>query len=224
MPFLKSIYPVSWTEQSKIAAYKKANYRCQHCGLISGKKYMEVSPSAFVEADEHMLRSAEITGERVLHIVLTVCHVNHLTLCCVASNLLVLCQGCRLNHNRVQKVLLSKWSQVYKSDFILLNLSCSDYKQFVPLAISFLRAKIKEFETIRHIHDKRNSPDGKNEYDRLVVKRVKSLPLLLVKLRVAILEALERDYNPQKAVEILSRYENDGNKVIGQFDTATHRM
>lgn len=100
MPFKKEYYPVNWLTTIRPAVLKKANYRCQNCGVVNHSMGFREDNGEFIELDQVTSIYAAIHKKKVLKIHLTVSHQDHDTYNNSPSNLKALCQKCHLQHDK----------------------------------------------------------------------------------------------------------------------------
>ena len=97
MPCDYSKYPPDWKERIRPAILKRANWKCEFCGVQSRAVGYREMNGKFVECDNHMKEWAKRNGFKVIKIILTIMHLDHDTTNNDESNLKAGCQRC---HNR----------------------------------------------------------------------------------------------------------------------------
>lgn len=100
MPIDYNNYPSNWKSEIRPAILKRANNCCELCGVRNGaigvrdndhiRKFTEIGD------DEAQLFWAEMTGFKVIKIVLTIAHKCNNSMCSNHDHLLALCQKCHL--------------------------------------------------------------------------------------------------------------------------------
>ena len=103
MPFKPKLYQANWKEISA-AIRKRADNRCEFCGLENGAKGWRNKHGEFHQVYEGLASLSVsdlrlMTGKKIIAIVLTVAHLDHNPANCDPDNLKALCQMCHLNYD-----------------------------------------------------------------------------------------------------------------------------
>lgn len=103
MPINYSKYPSNWKSEIRPAILKRAENKCEFCGLENyaigyreGKVWHEIEKS--FSGDMHA-EDAISEGFKIIKIILTVAHLDHDIMNNDYSNLKALCQKCHLNYD-----------------------------------------------------------------------------------------------------------------------------
>lgn len=102
MPIDYSKYPANWKTEIRPAILKRARDRCERCGVKNRAIGYREKSGAFVECEGLQADAAELDGDHVFRIVLTVAHLNHDVSDSSPGNLAALCQKCHLTHDAGQ--------------------------------------------------------------------------------------------------------------------------
>jgi len=98
----RNLYPSNWNE-IRAAILKRADNRCEFCGVDNGSKGWRDKHGEFhaiVDLAYASVRDLRLmTGMKVIAIVLTVAHLDHNPANCEPDNLRALCQMCHLNYD-----------------------------------------------------------------------------------------------------------------------------
>jgi 5-methylcytosine-specific restriction endonuclease McrA len=104
MPINYKKYPPNWKEL-RAAVLERANNKCEFCGVENYSTGVREADGTFTQIEGMALEAAELDGEKVIQIVLTVAHLDHdeenhnVTL----ERLAALCQRCHLNYDIPEK-------------------------------------------------------------------------------------------------------------------------
>jgi 5-methylcytosine-specific restriction endonuclease McrA len=100
-------YPANWREiRARILA--RAGNRCEFCGVPNGAVGYREEDGSFVQLAASCRESgmeteaACLDGKKIIVIVLTIAHLDHVPEHCGDENLKALCQRCHLKHDRQQ--------------------------------------------------------------------------------------------------------------------------
>lgn len=97
-PENKHRYPSNWKE-IRARILQRAGNHCEECGLVNHSYGYRDGKGNFTECDiEDGDSIFEMYGYKVIRIVLTIAHLDHIEEHCEDSNLKALCQQC---HNRL---------------------------------------------------------------------------------------------------------------------------
>ena len=97
----KKLYPANWNEIRE-AILKRANNRCEFCGVENHIKGFRTKSGQFLRTDNNELnaRIAECLHHKIFKIVLTIAHLDHNPKNNSPENLRALCQKCHLNYDK----------------------------------------------------------------------------------------------------------------------------
>jgi len=105
MPIDYSKYPPDWKER-RARILSRANNKCEFCGVENHSFGVRDSKGKFYLLEGMELEAAFIDGDKIIHIVLTIAHLDH-----DESNwnvqddrLAALCQKCHLNYDVQEKL------------------------------------------------------------------------------------------------------------------------
>src|SRR5689334_12755423 len=111
-PELRKFYGKTWREVTRAWIIARARNRCEQCGKPNhvdvlvrqmGKRLWWRRPTAKLWRNQNGRRSHPpdmfYTGQRLVHVVLTVAHLNHTPGDDREDNLRALCQWCHLHHD-----------------------------------------------------------------------------------------------------------------------------
>lgn len=98
-PENKNLYPKNW-KQIRHDILKRANNKCEFCGVENYSLGYRDKDGEFVECEGMAAEAAELDGEHLIKIVLTVAHLDHNPQNNEYENLRALCQKCHLNYDK----------------------------------------------------------------------------------------------------------------------------
>jgi len=102
MPCDYNNYPANWKTEIRPAILKRAENKCESCGVPNHALGYRLPSGAFRELDHHeaaACASGEQFGPTVFTVVLTVAHYDHDTTNNDQSNLRAWCQRCHNRHD-----------------------------------------------------------------------------------------------------------------------------
>lgn len=130
MPIDYKDYPKDW-QQRRARALRRAQYRCEHCGVKNysvierkeGKAfYLFQTHSTYAGACAHRDQLRKNGRPKAITIVLTLAHLDHddWNHKVADSRLAVLCQRCHFQYDRADKENRKRYGKHYKKDLIPL--------------------------------------------------------------------------------------------------------
>jgi len=99
MPLNYQNYHPDWKDVIRPEALKRAQYKCQNCGVPNRSLVIRSADGTWFEADEWLLSVAREKKIKITKIHLQVAHLNHDRNNNLDENLRVLCQKCHLNYD-----------------------------------------------------------------------------------------------------------------------------
>ena len=102
-PENKSRYPKNWKTEIRPMILKRANNRCEFCGV-----------------ENHTYRLNPKTG-KMAYIVLTIAHMNEVIEDCYDGNLKALCQSCHNRYDAAHRAETRKHTKAMKEGTLELN-------------------------------------------------------------------------------------------------------
>lgn len=100
MPIDYKLYPDNWKDEIRPAILKRANYRCEKCGVRQRAVGFRDNTGKFIELDKSDKEAVEKSGKKFIKIFLSIAHINHNINDNNQNNLIALCQKC---HNNLDK-------------------------------------------------------------------------------------------------------------------------
>jgi len=111
-PELRWLYPIDWTELSRVIRFERAKGRCETCGRPHGRLISHLGDGRWFDPDTECWRDgqgrsvafvdfSDYRGRlRQTRVVLATAHLDHNPSNNRAKNLRALCQRCHLLHDR----------------------------------------------------------------------------------------------------------------------------
>ena len=96
----KQNYSEHWHDIIRPDILKRANYKCENCGIGHRKSYIFGYCKSPILVDKEELAEAKANGEKAYTIYLQISHQDRDTTNNDYSNLKALCQKCHLNYDR----------------------------------------------------------------------------------------------------------------------------
>ncbi len=104
MPVDYKKYPKNWSEM-RAAVLERANHKCEFCGVENYATGVRDADGTFHSVEGMALEAADVDGDKIIQIVLTVAHLDHdeenhnVKL----DRLAALCQRCHLRYDVDEK-------------------------------------------------------------------------------------------------------------------------
>ena len=101
MPCDYSKYPNNWKTEIRPRILKRADNKCEFCGVENYAVGFRDEHGKFWNCDSDCEQmTSDLDGEKLITIVLTISHQDHDIKNNCDSNLKALCQKCHLNHDK----------------------------------------------------------------------------------------------------------------------------
>lgn len=168
MPINYKRYHPDWKDIIRPQALKKANYRCQNCGVPNRTLIVRNSDGSFVECDDLVLKHCKVTGEKPIRVILTISHTNHLVIDNRPENLKALCQYCHLNHDAEHKREMKRAAKLTNFEELKHRLNEPGAETLLPHVFAVYRAKRNTAKHLESIAKRRNVKGYTSEYDKQV--------------------------------------------------------
>lgn len=101
-------YDVNWSDIIRGQAIKRANFRCENCGVIHKGFYIFPKFEKPIKTDKFEMLEAKENGEKAYQVFLQVAHLDHNPANNNDDNLKVLCVKCHLENDREMNNLKRK--------------------------------------------------------------------------------------------------------------------
>lgn len=103
MPIDYKKYPANWLSEIRPAILKRANEKCEECGVVN-YSWINKRTREICLQDE----------ENTIYVVLTIAHLNHDINDNREENLKALCQKCHLHHDREHHTRSRKYGKNHR--------------------------------------------------------------------------------------------------------------
>lgn len=124
MPIDYKLYPKNWKSEIRLAILKRANNKCELCGLENyaiGYRYNNNwHPIEHSCAGDVVAEDARGNGIKTIKIVLTIAHLDHDITNNDYSNLKAMCQKCHLNYDHTHHMKNSRATRDNKKGLLKL--------------------------------------------------------------------------------------------------------
>lgn len=97
-PENKSRYPKNWKD-IRGQILERAQNKCEQCGIENYTFGIRNKNGTFSELDGMAIEAASLEGEKIIRVILTVAHLDHVPENNSFSNLKALCQQCHFRHD-----------------------------------------------------------------------------------------------------------------------------
>ena len=98
-PENKKLYPKNWKEiRQKIL--ERSENRCAFCGVLNHSIGYRNKDGEFIECEGMAAEAADLDGEHLIQIILTIAHLDHNPTNNNPENLRALCQKCHNNYDK----------------------------------------------------------------------------------------------------------------------------
>lgn len=215
MPVNYLRYHPDWKDRIRPDVLKRANYKCQFCGVGNRKEVVRDQSGNWIEVDDVIRAWAKKTGHKIIKIVLTVAHFNHLVIDNRPENLKALCQKCHINHDKDHKAAMQKVKLVYRPEDLIKLSREPKGEQYLPHMFTVLRALGQQVAQIKSIKLKRDRYNGKSSYDQEINREIIRLDESHENLLERCCEILSDHYNYPDPRRFYEKFRESHIKMIG---------
>ena len=175
MPVNYLNYHPDWKDRIRPEVLKRANYKCQFCGVPNRSEVIRDKKGEWIQVDELVRKWAKGKKAKIVRIVLTVAHLNHLVIDNREENLKALCQKCHINHDKEHKSAMNR-VKFLVDPLELIDLSFEQNgEQYLPHMFTVLRAMGQQIAQIKSIKLRRAQKGGVSRYDQEIIKELERL-------------------------------------------------
>lgn len=100
MAFKKELYDENWKDVIRPEALKRAQYKCQNCGVSQRSQFYREKGQRVIIEDSFILSWAITNKKKISTVHLAISHTDHNTSNNNPDNLKALCQECHLRHDK----------------------------------------------------------------------------------------------------------------------------
>ena len=215
MPINYKNYHPDWKDVIRPSILKRDNYRCRECGAPNRTRIIRQSEKEWLEVDPIIEREAKATGQKIIKIVLTVAHLNHLITDNRDENLKSLCQLHHLRLDSKHKVAMQRVASLWDVPKVL-NLAASKGGEiYTPHLLVLARARRNQLAQLMTIQKKRAHYGSYSQYDKdlkILIANTKTEYSLLVEM---ICKILSESYEHSEPRLFLAEYWSSDLKFIG---------
>lgn len=170
MPINYLRYHPDWKDIIRPEALKRAKHRCQKCFVPNRALIIYDSEDHWLQVDDLISNECKKTGQKIIRIVLTTAHLNHLVIDNRPENLNMLCQRCHLNHDREHNKLMNRFAKLTVFDELVKELQEPGSEKALPQVFATYRAKRNQYLHLMAILEKRTKKGYTAKYDKSVLK------------------------------------------------------
>lgn len=215
MPVNQYVYSPEWNDVIRPAALKRAGYKCEVCGVSNKSRIIRLANDGWLEADDTVLHWAQREGVKVVRIILTVAHLNHIVTDNRPENLKVLCQLHHLQADSKQKKEMALYSRIVDVKALLSLCLSNDVGPILPQLLKVYRAKRREMLHIGAIYDKYALQGSETAYMRVIKKRVLQLRRDCIEVAAVVVSYVVEQYKLKDAHEFARLFLYREDRIIG---------
>lgn len=173
MPVNYSNYHPMWKESIRPEALKRARHQCEICKVKNKSVIHRINENDWIDCSDHQVYPKLYEGYKLIKIVLTVAHLNHLTWDNRPENLQVLCQLHHLRHDQPHKMAMRRSHPMKKVKELLEDLRAPEGKLILPIGFAKIRALHREYLQLRTIQAKNPKRNQKALYWEEIAERIR---------------------------------------------------
>lgn len=215
MPINQHVYSPEWNDVIRPAALRRAGYKCEVCGVSNKSRIIRLANDGWLEADDTVTHWAQREGVKIIRIVLTVSHINHIPTDNRPENLRVLCQLHHLQADSKQKKQMAFYSKIVDVRVLLSHCQRGDVGPLLPQLLKVYRAKRREMLQIGGIYDRYNADGVETAYMRVIKKRVLQLRRDCIEIAAVVVSYVVEEYNLSNAHEFARLFLYREDRIIG---------
>ena len=215
MPINQKHYHPDWKDKIRPRILKRDQYRCAICRVPNKIEILRLNDGSWLKADDLIRREAAINGQKIIRIILTVAHLNHIVTDNRDENLKSLCQLHHIHHDRKHKVAMREVSNVWDPELAIAKTKEVNGELYLNHLFVLARARRNQVATYLKIRESRAKYKEYSKYDQ-------ELKLFLAKSQIEyknlvkrICEMLVEHYAIEDGREFLAKYWESDTKFIG---------
>lgn len=164
MPINYLRYHPDWKDIIRPKVLKKANYRCQVCGVPNRMVVLFNPDGSWIEVDDVVKKHIENTDEKPVRAILTVAHLNHLVIDNRDENLRAMCQIHHLAHDRSHKADMKRFAKLANFEAVQIALQDPEAVKWLPQVFALIRARRNQYLHLTDQVARRSWVKGKDHY------------------------------------------------------------
>lgn len=219
MPINYLRYHPDWKDIIRPQALKAAKHRCQKCFVPNRILIIYDGDGKWLEVDDLISDHCKKTGQRIIRIVLTTAHLNHLVIDNRPENLNMLCQKCHLNHDRQHHTEMKRFARLAKFEEVMEQLSMPGSEKALPQIFALYRAKRNQHLQLMSIFNNRKAKGYKSKYDTNILKLANLYKSHFEQLLLWATTTLANHYNHPDPYAFYTKYYESDLKIIGSSNT-----
>lgn len=215
MPINQKHYHPDWKDKIRPRILKRDNYRCKVCGVPNKTEIIRTSNDNWLKVDSLIRAEAKKTGQKIVKIVLTVAHLNHIVTDNRDENLSSLCQLHHIQHDRDHKVQMRKVAQIWDPQLAIAKTKEPCGHHYLNHIFVLARARRNQLATLLQIREKRDKYGNYSQYDKDLQTLIGKTQIEYKALVTRACEMLSNSYNIENPKQFLKDYWSSDTKSIG---------
>lgn len=173
MPVNFRHYHPDWKDVIRPRILKRDNYRCKICGVPNKSRIVRDSNDQWLEVDDLIERESVRTGTKIIRVILTVAHLNHIVTDNRDENLASLCQLHHIRHDQKHKAAMRKVAKVWNPADVVRMVREVDGAQYLNHLFVLARARRNQIRQLLDIKRRRSGYGGYSKYDKDLLQLLK---------------------------------------------------
>lgn len=215
MPTNYKRYHPDWKDVIRPTVLKRDGYACKFCRLSNRAIVYADKAGKWQQADDWMKENANVHGVRLIKVILTVAHLNHLVIDNRLVNLAATCQQCHLNHDRTYKAYLKKAAGVTRPAQLIALSQEPGGETLLPLLFAVQSATRRRLLNMEQIIGKRPMNKTRNAYDLTLTTELANIRQQYNDLLTRSCEILSIHYSHPDPLQFYVTYAKEEERLIG---------
>lgn len=215
MPVNYRNYHPDWKDVIRPQILKRDNYKCKICNVGNRMRIIRGDDDQWLEVDHLIEKEALKTGQKIVKIVLTVAHLNHIVTDNRPENLAALCQLHHIRHDSEHKKAMQDVAKVWNPDLAIKMATAPSGEKYLPHLFVLTRARRNQLAQLITIRHKRSMYSTYSQYDKDLSALIDATMNDYNKLLNATCSILSRAYKIKDARKFMSNYWSSDLKFIG---------
>ena len=215
MPINYRNYHPDWKDIIRPRILKRDNYRCRECSVPNHTRVVRESNGSWLIVDDIIERETKKTGQKIINIVLTVAHLNHIVTDNRDENLKTLCQLHHIQMDIPHKKAMQQVATLWEPSKAIKLASEPGGEIYTPHLMVLARARRNQLSQLLLIKRRRAKYRSYSQYDKDLSILIDTTKVEYRILTRTICDILSIAYNHPSPERFINEYWSSDSKIIG---------
>ena len=217
MPINQKNYHPDWKDIIRPYILKRDGYKCKICKVPNRALITRSEHGGWLIVDDTIQSWLDASGNAPTKIILTIAHLNHITLDNSDKNLAALCQLHHLRHDSKHKSAMRLVAKLWDPSKAIELSKGEGGNLFFTHLLVLARARRNNLKQLFQIKSRRNSGKGKSKYDLDLNKLISSTKSEYYSLVKRICTMLCYSFDIKSPSIFLRNYWSSDSSIIAEY-------